>query len=365
MWYEKRKKGYAFRERYKDPVSGEIRNVCVTMPDKSKSSKEIARRLLADRIRKELSALMLPTDLTFKKLCDFYIEWERENLKKQTAMSTEQKLNIICKLIGPALHVSDLNAWYVKEKLKAEKACTYNERLKIFKAMMRWAYANDFIEDVSFIAKLQRRKDDPVRIKDKDKYLEHDEINKVLAAACHKYELLTRFLLLSGLRIGEAIALDAKDVNVRTRTINVERSFSLVTREISSTKTDASCRQVFIQDELLKCIKEINAYRADLCRKKGRIIPSFFPDVRSDRISYDAYRIYLRKLSLKTIGRTITPHALRHTHTALLAEAGIPLQDISHRLGHSDSDVTKNVYMHVNNRLKEKENERLKAVSLL
>lgn len=41
----------------------------------------------------------------------------------------------------------------------------------------------------------------------------------------------------------------------------------------------------------------------------------------------------------------LTPHSLRHTHTSLLAEAGAALKQIMDRLGHSDDQITKNVYI--------------------
>ncbi len=37
----------------------------------------------------------------------------------------------------------------------------------------------------------------------------------------------------------------------------------------------------------------------------------------------------------------------RHTHTSLLAEAGVSLEQIMHRLGHSNDAITRNVYLHV------------------
>ena len=41
------------------------------------------------------------------------------------------------------------------------------------------------------------------------------------------------------------------------------------------------------------------------------------------------------------------PHSLRHTHTSLLAETGVSLEQIMHRLGHSDDATTKNIYLHI------------------
>ncbi|MEK4715025.1 MULTISPECIES: tyrosine-type recombinase/integrase [Sporosarcina] len=48
----------------------------------------------------------------------------------------------------------------------------------------------------------------------------------------------------------------------------------------------------------------------------------------------------------------VTPHSFRHTHTSLLAEAGVGLEEIMDRLGHQDDEVTRNVYLHVTNEMK-------------
>nr|WP_013309216.1 tyrosine-type recombinase/integrase [Paenibacillus polymyxa] len=57
-------------------------------------------------------------------------------------------------------------------------------------------------------------------------------------------------------------------------------------------------------------------------------------------------------LSLKTRPnlltiQELTPHSLRHTHTLLLAEIGISLEQIMHRLGHSNDDIIKRIHLHI------------------
>lgn len=54
-----------------------------------------------------------------------------------------------------------------------------------------------------------------------------------------------------------------------------------------------------------------------------------------------------RLLKLAGLNENLTPHSLRHTHTSLLAEADVNLEVIMQRLGHSDDEVTKNIYLHV------------------
>ena len=91
----------------------------------------------------------------------------------------------------------------------------------------------------------------------------------------------------------------------------------------------------------------------------------FFPGSKSERIEFDCYAKYLRENSERIIGRRITPHTLRHTHASLLMEQGIDIDTISRRLGHSNSRVTREIYLHVTKKLKEKENARLKNIKLL
>lgn len=59
-----------------------------------------------------------------------------------------------------------------------------------------------------------------------------------------------------------------------------------------------------------------------------------------------------RLLALAKLNLELTPHSLRHTHTSLLAETGVALEQIMDRLDHSDDQVTKNVYLHVTKEIK-------------
>ncbi|MDT2291641.1 tyrosine-type recombinase/integrase [Paenibacillus larvae] len=54
-----------------------------------------------------------------------------------------------------------------------------------------------------------------------------------------------------------------------------------------------------------------------------------------------------RLLKLAGLNTKLTPHSLRHTHTSLLAEARVSLEQIMQRLGHRSDETTKNIYLHV------------------
>lgn len=57
-------------------------------------------------------------------------------------------------------------------------------------------------------------------------------------------------------------------------------------------------------------------------------------------------------LKITGLNNSLTPHSLRHTHTSLLAEAGVGLEEIMKRLGHTDYSTTRQVYLPVTKNIK-------------
>lgn len=369
MWSQKRSKNRTtYSERYKDPLTGRYRTVSVTIQTTGrKSDEKVAREALSARINEAMGRSGFTDRLTLKTLCEKYVERQRREFREQTARSSQMHLNTVRSLIGDDAIVKNFNANIVRDRLWSDDPVTYNGRLKVFKSMMQWAYKAELVDDISYLSKLEKRKTPPARVKDAQKYLEHDEIEILLnGMKVEKWKNLTEFLLLSGLRIGEAVALLDNDVDTRDRIIHVHRTYSSSIRRITSTpKTDASVRDVYMQDELLDICRRIKKfekeqqlmflYRSDL----------FISNDKGECVGYDTYSKYFRENTEHLLGRRLTPHVLRHTHTALLAESGIPLEEISCRLGHSDSKITKEVYMHVTDRMKQKANERIKSVKML
>ncbi len=65
-----------------------------------------------------------------------------------------------------------------------------------------------------------------------------------------------------------------------------------------------------------------------------------------------------RLLRIAGLNEALTPHSLRHTHTSLLAEAGVSPEQIMDRLGHTDDQITKNVYLHVTQEMKKEASQK-------
>ena len=211
---------------------------------------------------------------------------------------------------------------------------------------------------MSYLQKIQPYPDNQ-KERIEDKYLSSDELKKLLSAMrVTHWKLLTEFLALSGLRIGEALALESKDVtDVISVTKTLDVRDGIVTK---NAKTDAGNREVFIQPELEPVIKEIRRFALEDQMQRGYRSDLLFP-----MIEYAAYNKYLKITTKAVLNHKITPHALRHTHVSLLAEAGVPLDVISRRVGHEDSSITRKIYLHITEKQKEKDKDKIREVKIL
>lgn len=363
MWIEKRKTGYKFCERYVDRYTGKQKRVSVTLKGKTLPYQIKATELLREKMMEQKESI---GPRTLNDLAALYLEGQEGVVKKQTISSVRTHLKPIIRTLDGDVLIDKIDATYVNTKFRIANLTptAYNGQLKYFKALIRWGYRNDYIKDVSFLDKIVRAKDPVKKAKLQDKYMEPEELALFINSLTSKHwELLSRFLVTSGLRVGEAIALDRSDIG--DEYISVNKTFSLILHEISSVKTEMSDRLVYIQDELRDVIQEINAYYDQAMEGFCYTTDHFFSNEHGGYISYMAYAKYFRENSQRILGRTLTPHCLRHTHTSLLAASGLSLEQISRRLGHADSAITKDVYFHVTKKLREKDNEAIKNIKLL
>ena len=366
MWIEKRNNGnYKFTERYTDVYTGKQKKVSITLEKNNAQTRKMAEKLLQEKIDEimgESNQIIRLSDL-----CRDYIEFQKITVKASTYTRNTYACAALQDILGSDLIIENITAKYVTTRLlhSGKTPRALNELLTRFKALVRWGYRHDYISDISFVDKLEPFKDETRKEKIKDKFLELAEVQSLLEnMTLIKWRLLTSFLVFSGLRVGEALALTKDDVNIKDRIIHVNKNYDVNNRVVTTTKTLCSIRDVYMQNELLLIVKEINVIRTQL-QLLGELQRNdlFFPGSDSKYVRYDTYRHYLARCSLKSIGRKITPHYLRHTHASLLMENGVPIEVISRRLGHENSKITKEIYLHVTEKLKEKDNEQIAKVS--
>lgn len=203
---------------------------------------------------------------------------------------------------------------------------------------------------------------------DKDsKFLNQTQIAMLLNAVkeSKKYTTLVYLLLLSGLRIQEALSLDWGCVDRSSGYIKVNKalskSFGKRKYDIDDTKTSSSERSVTVDTALFDKLDEWKKYTyAD--KKLSEKIRSMgneqyvFLNSDGNLFNYNTlqnhFQEYLKRHGLKDVHCTF--HMLRHTFGSLLLESGEELDVVSNLLGHSDINTTANIYCSITKRRKNK-----------
>ena len=365
MWIEKLENGkFKAVERYEDPLTGKQKRVSVYMTKNTAQERKKAQEYLSQKIF-ALQNENKKSLFTLKEVIDAYRIDKKGSVKKSTYTRIYSVGNTFLRIFGEHTLVSVLTVKIVKDKFRATGKTnhTLNEYLIRFKQLIRWAYKNDMIDDISFIEKIDRFKDEPRKASIADKYLEANELKILLnSMTTQRFRDLTEFLALTGMRPGEALALNIEDVDTKKRVIHITKTWDSNNFVMSTPKTYSSIRDVYIQDELLALCRRL---RVESLKKKLYTDSNALFQHKGKRYSLSSYTQCLKRDSSKYLDHVITPHALRHTHVSLLAEQKIDFETISRRLGHEDSKITKEIYFHVTEGLKKRDSEQLKGVRIL
>ncbi len=152
------------------------------------------------------------------------------------------------------------------------------------------------------------------------------------------YKQFFNLLFFTGLRPGEAMALQFKDLHNGYISINKTIS-SHGKRNIGTPKSVTSKRDVKLDKVLEK----------DLLKLKRLYIPyndDLFIFGGTKPLSPTTINRRKKKACEKAKLREITLHQFRHSHATLLIKNGIMINEVSRRLGHSKTSVTLDIYSH-------------------
>lgn len=366
MWSQERDGKTRYFERYTDPLTGKQKTISVTLERSGKKAEKEAREILMDRIRELTSDpyAVKMENRTLGQLRDLYMDYLTTAVDPSTKRGYSRSLGSVLSILDADTLYGRLTPLYITKAFldTGKSAGTLNGYLTYLKMLLRWAYRNDLIPDNSIVEKLKPFKTEPHRLSITDKYLEKDEVQKVLdLMVIPEHNLLTRFFILSGLRFGEFCALERSDIDFKAHCIHVTKSFNSADQEVKKAKNSSSIRDVHMQPELEAVCHEM----MDYVSTRKIVSKIFFPKADGGHTSYDTYHCYLYDKALLATGKKITPHALRHTHASLLFEAGHSYEEVQRRLGHSTDSVTREIYVHITKKLVERDNEKLDRTSLL
>ena len=176
-------------------------------------------------------------------------------------------------------------------------------------------------------------------------YTRDEAIDLVKFAKSHKDGASVITILKTGLRRGELCGLKWSDVDLKSCTINVRQSVTLVhgNPRLSDPKSETSKREIPFDDELKSVFMSIprNLHCEFVFASPRGMMMN--PDNWKQRI-YDGFMADYKLHNPEA--RILNPHELRHTFGTFLYEATNDIYITSKIMGHSNPNVTAKIYVH-------------------
>ena len=201
--------------------------------------------------------------------------------------------------------------------------------------------------------------------REKVKHFENQELKKFLdyldSLNLNKFRYyyentLYKFLLATGCRINEALALSWSDIDLENSVVHITKTLNYK-QETNSPKSKSSLRNIDIDQTTVSMLKQYRLRQTKEAWKIGKsesvVFSDFIHEYPNNRTLQTRLRTHFKRAKVTNIGF----HGFRHTHASLLLNSGIPYKELQHRLGHSTLSMTMDVYSHLS-----KENAK-KAVS--
>jgi len=287
------------------------------------------------------------TPITVTEAMQEYMKWYEEHRKSATTAQYTIDAHITPKLGD--VRLSDLTSQQIKTwhsnlakaplrkrggaKVKIDtndpeairrRRSTANRILTVLKAGLNYAFREGFVQD-----DLAWRRASPYRSVDapKIRYLTVGESERLINCCSPDLRALVRAALLTGARYGELCSLKVSDFDPEAGTVYVHTSKS------------GKPRHIRLTDEGQGFFEEVTAGK----KSTKPIFTSPDDNPWNKNEQYRPMKDAAKKAELEDVGF----HVLRHTYASLLVSAGVPLQVVSHALGHADTRTTEKHYAHL------------------
>lgn len=313
----------------------------------------------------------LKDEINLSTLFDKFIEQKR-NAKEYNTISRYSTLvklylkptfgHMQAKRLKPH-HLTTAYAEWLEQGPNERKvsAKTVRHVHELLRNILNWGVRHELLS--RNVAALVEDDDLPKVVQPKPLALTDDELRKVLAEAKNPTSRSKKrgyisskpwfyaaivFASYTGCRRGEILAVRWSDINFDGGEVTISRS--LTERMAFKTPKNDKTRTIVISGGLCSVLRSHRAAQAEErlffgARYKDQDL--VFAHADGSPIDPWNFARAVRDLVLRAKVTPITLHGLRDTHASLLAKAGVPIEVISQRLGHSSILVTASRYLHV------------------
>ncbi|WP_251424511.1 tyrosine-type recombinase/integrase [Veillonella agrestimuris] len=367
MWIEEiiNSKGtrYKYCERFTLP-NGKTKRISITLNSNSRYAQKQATIELQKKQEKVLETLGINKVTTFYDVAMMWLDYTEPTIKLSTHVNHTLHVKKIFKYIDTSTLLTDITPLMVEEILQQIyyiENLSYSYMRSIFvtiKAIYKHAKRKGFVpvmidfDDVEIKKKPFSHSDIAKR---QNKFLDADELKDVLHQLTKvdtRIGLLFEFVSITGLRIGELLALRYCDYDKEKATVSINGTIQYQYANSSEIKRGTP-KNIYSVREITLCNRAVQILNSIITENKRRALwftgyedkGYLFTTTRGNPYDLPFLNRMLKKVHID--GKNLTTHIFRHTHISILAELGVPLKAIMQRVGHNDPNTTLSIYTHV------------------
>lgn len=328
----------------------------------------------AEMIERQLrnGEYIAPSSSTFKQVADDWLKQYATDVKVSTVRAREKAIHHAIEHFNTKpiqtikkheyqRFVNDMSAQYSKNYVDSIVASTN----MIFK------YAHDMKLIKTLPSEGIKRPKKKVSVEELEdieihkKFLEKDELFQFLEVAKYHHSPQNSFevfttLAYTGMRAGELLALKWSDIDFENNTISITKTYYNPNNnkkhyQILTPKTESSIGKISVDPHVIQLLKDYKVNVQDTWKNGLYIDNNFvFTDVNGYPLVIKKLSTWIQAIMKKTdiTNKHISTHSFRHTHCALLIEAGVHIKEIQERLRHKDINTTMNIYAKITNSYK-------------
>ncbi|MFQ7235203.1 MAG: tyrosine recombinase XerC, partial [Enterococcus hulanensis] len=233
MWAEALKDGrFKFVERYKDPYSEKDRKKSTILTSDSPQAYNKARKILDKKIKEAINEKK-KEKILFHEALDRWYEGHQKSLRTGSQTVYDAAIKAAKEMIEEDVWISNIDTVLLQTAFnKLNYSDEYLSTIKtIFNSVFEYARRMGYIDasplsDV-VITKNAKTREDYQKIE--NKYLERDEAERLIKEmyrrpSTYRLARLAEFMFLTGMRIGEATAMQPQDFNFEQQQASVNGS---------------------------------------------------------------------------------------------------------------------------------------------
>lgn len=340
-----------------------------------KTRKEVATKINEKQNEINNNTFVDKSNVIFYELAQKYID-DRYNsniITATTYLSNTYALNRLKQTNIYYAKIQDITADFINKelvKLKKYSASVIEKEKSIISNTLDLAVLNKLIYNNPFSIKksiIIPKSDVPTREVDALTVDEQKALVEELNNKNYRYKEIILIALYSGMRIGEILALEDKDIDFINNVIHVNRTLTKNENQKivvgTKTKTYAGKRDVPLFPQI-KCYFENMPQGLIFSYNSKIILPvtinsAFKRICKNAGIRLDKYPLHRGKKVIQLNTSKAHTHMLRHTFATRCIEAGMQPVVLQKILGHKDISVTLNTYTSVFNKFKQTEIEKV------